>query len=159
MTINLDASELDRVLQHASQHLTNTEPLMEDISRQLVTETNLNFDFGGRPVWAGLSPVTLARRRGGAGWILQDTGKLKKSITSSHTIDTATVGTNLKYAPTHQFGATQGQYGYTKRNSPIPWGDIPARPFIPMDKNGDISYDGFLAVREVVNNYLAGAFA
>ena len=43
-------------------------------------------------------------------------------------------------------------------NTPLPWGDIPARPFIPMDKNGDISYDGFLAVREVVNGYLAGAF-
>ena len=158
MTINFDTTELDRVLQHASQQLTNTEPLMEDISRQLVTETKLNFDFGGRPAWAGLSPLTIARRRGGAGAILQDSGVLKRSINASHTVDTATVGSNLKYAPTHQFGARQGEFGRSDRNTPLPWGDIPARPFIPIDKNGDISYDGFLVVREVVNGYLASAF-
>ena len=157
MTINLDASELERVLHNAANHLTHTAPLMEDISRQLVTETKLNFDFGGRPAWAGLSPVTLARRAHGGGAILQDSGILKKSINASHTDDTATIGTNLVYAPTHQFGAKMGQYGHTAK-SPIPWGNIPARPFIPIDKNGDISYDGFLAVREVVNGYLAGSF-
>lgn len=159
MSIILDDSDLQRVLNNAARHLTNTAPLMDDISRQLVTESKLNFDFGGRPAWAGLSPVTLARRSHGGGAILQDSGRLKGSIVGTHTVDTATVGTNLKYAPTHQFGASMGQYGHTKRNSPIPWGDIPARPFIPLDKNGDISYDGFLAVREVVNGYLAGAFA
>ena len=157
MTINFDTTELDRVLQHASQQLTNTEPLMEDISRALESETLLRFHFGGRPAWAGLSPLTIARRRGGAGAILQDTGELKRSIKATHTEDTASVGTNLKYAPTHQFGAKMGQYGHTAK-SPIPWGDIPARPFIPIDKNGDISYDGFLVVREVVNGYLAGSF-
>ena len=158
MTINLDASELERVLHNAANHLTHTAPLMEDISRQLVTETKLNFDFGGRPAWAGLSPVTLARRAHGGGAILQDTGELKGSINASHTVDTATVGSNLKYAPTHQFGAKQGEFGRSDRNTPLPWGDIPARPFIPIDKDGDISYDGFLAVREVVNGYLAGSF-
>ena len=158
MTINLDTSELERVLHNAANHLTHTAPLMEDISRQLVTETKLNFDFGGRPAWAGLSPVTLARRAHGGGAILQDSGLLKKSINASHTDDTATVGTNLVYAPTHQFGAKQGEFGRSDRNTPLPWGNIPARPFIPMDKNGDISYDGFLAVREVVNGYLAGSF-
>ena len=158
MTINLDTSELERVLHNAANHLTHTAPLMEDISRQLVTETKLNFDFGGRPAWAGLSPVTLARRAHGGGAILQDSGELKGSIKATHSNDTATVGSNLKYAPTHQFGARQGEFGRSDRNTPLPWGDIPARPFIPMDKNGDISYDGFLAVREVVNSYLAGSF-
>ena len=158
MTINLDTSELERVLHNAANHLTHTAPLMEDISRQLVTETKLNFDFGGRPAWAGLSPVTLARRAHGGGAILQDSGELKGSIKASHTVDTATVGSNLKYAPTHQFGAKQGEFGRSDRNTPLPWGNIPARPFIPMDKNGDISHDGFLAVREVVNGYLAWAF-
>ena len=158
MTINLDASELERVLHNAANHLTHTTPLMEDISRALLSETMMNFQFGGRPAWAGLSPLTIARRRGGAGAILQDTGELKRSIKATHSNDTATIGSNLKYAPTHQFGAKQGEFGRSDRNTPLPWGDIPARPFIPMDKNGDISYDGFLAVREVVNGYLAGSF-
>ena len=158
MTINLDTSELERVLHNAANHLTHTAPLMEDISRALLSETMMNFQLGGRPAWAGLSPLTIARRRGGAGAILQDTGELKRSIKATHSNDTATVGSNLKYAPTHQFGAKQGEFGRSDRNTPLPWGDIPARPFIPMDKNGDISYDGFLAVREVVNRYLASAF-
>ena len=158
MTINFDASELERVLHNAANHLTHTAPLMEDISRALLSETMMNFQLGGRPAWAGLSPLTIARRRGGAGAILQDTGELKGSINASHTVNTATVGSNLKYAPTHQFGAKQGEFGRSDRNTPLPWGNIPARPFIPMDKNGDISYDGFLAVREVVNGYLAGSF-
>ena len=158
MTINLDTSELERVLHNAANHLTHTAPLMEDISRALLSETMMNFQFGGRPAWAGLSPLTIARRRGGAGAILQDTGELKRSIKATHSNDTATIGSNLKYAPTHQFGAKQGEFGRSDRNTPLPWGDIPARPFIPMDKNGDISHDGFLAVREVVNRYLASAF-
>ena len=158
MTINFDASELERALHNAANHLTHTEPLMEDISRALLSETMMNFQFGGRPAWAGLSPLTIARRRGGAGAILQDTGELKRSIKATHSNDTATVGSNLKYAPTHQFGARQGEFGRSDRNTPLPWGDIPARPFIPMDKNGDISHDGFLVVREVVNRYLAGSF-
>ena len=158
MTINLDASELERALNHAANHLTHTAPLMADISRALLSETLLRFHFGGRPAWAGLSPVTITRRRGGAGAILQDTGELKRSITANHTEDTASVGTNLVYAPTHQFGAKQGEFGRSDRNTPLPWGDIPARPFVPMDKNGDIDHDGFLTVSEIVNGYLAGAF-
>ena len=158
MTINLDTSELERVLHNAANHLTHTAPLMEDISRALLSETMMNFQFGGRPAWAGLSPLTIARRRGGAGAILQDSGNLRDTITISHTDDTASVGSNLKKAPTLQFGAKQGEFGRSDRNTPLPWGDIPARPFIPMDKNGDISHDGFLVVREVVNGYLAGSF-
>jgi len=46
----------------------------------------------------------------------------------------ASVGTNLKYATTQHYGAKQGQFGHgnykTKQGSfPIPWGDIPPRPF------------------------------
>ena len=158
MTINFDASELERVLHNAANHLTHTAPLMADISRALLSETLLRFHFGGRPAWAGLSPVTLANRRHGGGAILQDTGELRRSITASHTEDTASVGTNLEKAPTLQFGASQGEFGRSDRNTPLPWGDIPARPFIPMDKNGDIDHDGFLTVSEIVNGYLAGAF-
>lgn len=42
------------------------------------------------------------------------------------------VGSNRIYAGTQQFGAKQGQYGKSKRGGPIPWGDIPARPFLGL---------------------------
>ena len=39
-------------------------------------------------------------------------------------------GTNKVYAATHQFGAERGEFGADRRGRPIPWGDIPARPFL-----------------------------
>ena len=39
----------------------------------------------------------------------------------------------------HQFGAEKGAFGATSRGTPIPWGDIPARPFLGLsadDRDG-----------------------
>jgi len=47
-----------------------------------------------------------------------------------------TISSTMKYAGTQQFGALQGQFGRDKRNHPIPWGDIPARPFFPDPARG-----------------------
>jgi len=56
--------------------------------------------------WDKLKPRTLKRRRkGGAGAkILQDTGRLKQSIRTRVTARDVAIGTNLRYAATHQFG-------------------------------------------------------
>jgi phage gpG-like protein len=42
------------------------------------------------------------------------------------------VGSSLEYAAVQQFGARQGQLGRTRRGAPIPWGDIPPRPFLGL---------------------------
>jgi phage gpG-like protein len=55
------------------------------------------------------------------------------SLTYRADADSVEVGTNVIYAGTHQFGARQGAFGRTRRGGPIPWGDIPARPFLPTD--------------------------
>ena len=44
--------------------------------------------------------------------------------------DQVTLSTNVEYAVVQQFGAKQGAFGRDKRNHPLPWGDIPARPFL-----------------------------
>lgn len=38
------------------------------------------------------------------------------------------------YAGTHRFGALKGAFGTTSRGVPIPWGDIPARPFLGLSE-------------------------
>jgi hypothetical protein len=43
---------------------------------------------------------------------------------------------NCQFCGSQQFGAKQGQFGRGKRNHPIPWGDIPARPFFPDPARG-----------------------
>lgn len=42
------------------------------------------------------------------------------------------VGSGLIYSAVQQFGAKKGAFGKTKRGSPIPWGDIPARPYLGL---------------------------
>lgn len=110
--------------------------------------------------WKPLSPITLARRKGrkilmdrGMG------GGLAGSIHSRADKDSATIGTNKIYAAVHQFGAKKGSFGTVEaeikthmrkitqifgrpvkprkvtvrahtRKMKLPWGDIPARPFI-----------------------------
>lgn len=91
--------------------------------------------------WAALAPATVARR-GSAQPILQVSGILAGSIHSEHGPDFARVGTADVKAGTHQFGAKKGQYGSTRRGSPIPWGDIPARPFFGVGPEDEAEIEG-----------------
>lgn len=96
---------------------------LQRIAAGIVRESVIaNFGFSGRPAWAALK-----HRKGSP---LIKSGVLKNSIYSRYDSDAAYVYTAVKYAPTHQFGARQGQYGRSRRNGPIPWGDVPARPFM-----------------------------
>ena len=47
------------------------------------------------------------------------------------------IGTNLIYGRTQQYGAGQGAFGRDSRNHPIPWGRIPARPFLGESAQGN----------------------
>jgi phage gpG-like protein len=75
---------------------------------------------------------------------------LSHTITAQlHGSDTLLVGSPMEYASTHQFGAKMGEFGRyyqlsrlkygekdfrryagMRQGHPIPWGDIPARPFL-----------------------------
>ena len=61
---------------------------------------------GPSGAWKPLSPITIKRRRegGGGAKILMDKGLLRNSIQPSAGEDFARVGTNVFYAPQHQFG-------------------------------------------------------
>lgn len=61
------------------------------------------------------------------------------------------IGSTMEYASVHQFGVLKGALGRTKRGSPIPWGNIPARPFLgisPADK---------IHILEILQEHLVGA--
>lgn len=79
---------------------------------------------------------------------LVDLGLLQATIGYDADADRVLVGSPMEYAGTHQFGAVQGALGRTRRNVPIPWGDIPARPFLGVS-NAD--RDGIL---EILQNHL-----
>lgn len=81
--------------------------------------------------WRPLKLATLKRRRkaGRGAKILQDTGRLKQSITAISSVEGAEVGTNIVYAATHQKGR----------------GKIPQRQFLWLSKSaGNRILDRFI---------------
>ena len=110
--------------------------------------------------WAALSPVTLLRRAnaGHTGKILQVQGDLAGSFTRAVNAHSVVVGTGKKYATTMHFGAKQGEFGKTKRGGPIPWGDIPARPILPVDEQGRINAEDEAEILGVIEKAVKGIF-
>lgn len=70
-----------------------------------------------------------------------------------------TVSSSMIYAATQQFGAKQGEFGRDKCNHPIPWGDIPARPFFPNTAQGlpdELQQDITNVLRDAIQKAIKG---
>jgi len=141
-------------------------PLLSAIGETLVDSTKRRFqtstDPEGKP-WAPNSPVTIERHLGAFKGSFTKKGGLSKKgaaraaakkpligetrALSSNIAwqlegnDTVVVGSPMIYAAVQQFGARKGEFGRTKRGAPIPWGNIPARPFLGLshEDRDDIS--------------------
>ena len=131
-------SSLDRLA--ATAH--NMSPVMRVIAQELARQTEKNFAAEGRPKWLGIKP----RKGREGGHILQDTGQLAASITTSHDAGSATVGSNKVYAAIHQLG------GKTGRGHKV---NMPARPFLPIDAQGQLQPEAEGNILGLVNDYLS----
>lgn len=154
--IQINDQNLITRLNKVARAMRDPTRLGHAIANSFLTVVEDNFDAEGRPAWAGLRPVTLARRRPGKK--LFQSGQLRSSITTQVSKDSVVIGTNDPKAPTHQFGARQGQYGTSSRNTPLPWGVIPARPFLPMDKNGNLQSEAEQALFDDVDHFYKSIF-
>lgn len=154
--IQVDTRAIDQALRRLESHVEDTSPAMRAIGEHIASQIDLSFrdakDPYGNP-WKELSAVTVAKRRRESSKPLNDTGHLKASITSNPGHNEVTIGTNEKYGRTHQFGATQGQYGRSRRNGPIPWGNIPARPFMPTESGG-MPLDWEQDILDIIRDYI-----
>lgn len=116
MTINLaDLLPVKRMLDRLSR--MNTRRLLDQIGGELEAQTRERLSEtktapGGTP-WAPWSPAYAAKAKPGAK-LLEREGTLLDSIAFEVGNDAVTVGSNMVYAATHQFGR----------------GNIPARPFL-----------------------------
>jgi len=114
-------------------------PLMREIGGIMHDEVEENFDAQGRPAWKDLKDTTKAKRAAIGKWpgkILQVSGQLVNSIQVTTTENSAIVGTNKIYGPTHEFGDSRRK--------------IPARPFLTLS-NGSIK-----EIEDSVTRYLLG---
>jgi phage virion morphogenesis protein len=77
--------------------------------------------------------------------ILHISGHLVHSIDFETTSDSVTLGTNLVYAPIHQFGGRAGRGHKSK---------IPARPFLPVTKEAELYENVIEDIVEIFKDYL-----
>jgi len=152
ISITLDDAALVRQLGDLIGALTNPEPALRSIGEKLQRTTQERFDPGqkrapdGTP-WAGNSPVTIARK--GRDNPLYERGNLQNTV-DYQVLGTrgVEVGTNLVYGAAQQFGMVKGYAGRTRRGAPIPWGNIPARPYLGL------SADDETEVVRILRDYL-----
>lgn len=156
-----------------------TDPMIE-MASILEAATKRGFETQTDPAtgaaWKPLSAVTKQRRKKGAHnrgeQILNDTGRLLRSIESFSGEDFAGIGTNDPRARTHHFGALMGafgryyqlsrrQYGENdfrryagmRQGHPIPWGNIPARPIFGISAQDEAD------ILDVLEGFVSAALA
>ena len=112
---------------------------MGRLGRLSLNSTKQRFNEGVAPDgsrWARNSLVTIARK-GQAKPLWGESGNLRTQINYEAGPDGLVWGsgaTTAEYAATQQFGAAKGAFGKTKFGGPIPWGNIPARPYLGISE-------------------------
>lgn len=138
----------------AANALGDLTPLMQRIAEYLVYGNQDRIARGEAPdgtPYAPRSQTTIDRYNKlgiSYGPPLNVTGDLRLSLAPASGPDYAMVGTNAFQAAVMHSGAAQGVFGRTERSTPIPWGDIPARPVL------GISDDDVTAIRAALAEWL-----
>ncbi|MCK5772001.1 phage virion morphogenesis protein [Algiphilus sp.] len=150
----------------------NPAPALKQISELVVDSTKQRFQTSRAPdgsQWEPNRPSTLfahlgrfggsyrrdgglsargSRRMAGKKPLIGESRALSTTINYRVAGNVAEIGSPMEYAPVHQFGARKGEFGSTRRGAPIPWGDIPARPFL------GISESDSAMIRDVLLDFL-----
>jgi phage virion morphogenesis protein len=141
-------------LARAAAELDDLTELMAGIGEEMLLRTDQNFLTGTAPdgtAWAPRSQTTLDAyaRRGETGiGTLRLTDTMRTTISYEFGSDHVDWGSNAIQAAVMQFGAAQGAFGSAANGAPIPWGDIPARPFLGVGPEDEV------AILTVIEEYL-----
>ncbi|MGH8271894.1 MAG: phage virion morphogenesis protein [Gammaproteobacteria bacterium] len=125
-------SALDELMRRA----TDPEPALRSIGEEVMIQTKNRIEEGGPAPsgipWEPLRPVTVARKTKNKDRVLVYLGHLLGDIHYQADAHSVQIGTGAKYGAAMQFGMVKGYAGTNKRGSPIPWGDIPPRPYLGL---------------------------
>ncbi|OJV61460.1 MAG: phage morphogenesis protein [Burkholderiales bacterium 64-34] len=154
----------------------NMKPVLLEIGQDMTESSTRRFETATAPdgsAWAPNSEVTLARyssmfarkkdgeltKRSAAKLAAKKPG-IGETRALSTTIDyqlrgddAVAIGSPMIYAGTFHYGAKSGEFGFgfyaTREGSfPLPWGDIPARPFLGASEEDKAN------IVDLVNSYL-----
>lgn len=148
LTIKINDTPAQDALNRLADSLSDMTPAMQEIGEMLVASTQDRIAAGQQPdgtPFAPRSPVTLSRyaREGKSfGHPLNVTNTMRTGIYPESGPTSVRVGSPAIQAAVMQFGAAQGAFGASmgkdKRGRDhfhhIPWGDIPARPFLGLSE-------------------------
>lgn len=154
--VSLDQGRLQDALRRIEWAVGDTRPLMRGIATELlsITEDNLEDQGQSGNDWPTLSEVTTAIREASGTWpgkMLQvSAGGLAASITTLADDSSALVGSNKPYAAMMHFGGDKDEW-------PHLWGDIPARPYLPMDADGKLQPEAEDVVLDLALEHIAKA--
>ena len=133
ITFEVADGQVQKGLQRLYEATGNIKPALNVVGRKILARVKLGFPSHRSPYGEQWQP--LKSRKGEP---LRDTGRLLASLTysvggsgDSQFVD---VGTNVKYAPIHQYGAIIGRASKAGPSRIV----IPARPYLPI-KNDDVT--------------------
>ncbi len=161
-TVTLYDAKPLAALAQVEDALDDLTVLFDGIGRALVNsavERIIQTNTG--PDGAAWEPSQRVKDHGGK--TLHDTGELSRSITHLAGPDRVVVGTNRPYARAMQVGAERGEFGAAIGRTtptaqrpwsqdyftPLPWGDIPARPYL------GISSDDLATIGDLVELHIS----
>lgn len=155
--VDLNDDAFLRTLDQITRHLTDMTDLMQDLGELLVDSTKQRFAEGTAPdgtVWAPKSDATIDayRRREKKKPntrvdfrpLFGPSGRLSSEIFAQASSASVEIGSSLIYSAVQQFGAAKGEFGTAANGSSIPWGNIPARPFIGLSEEDRTKVDAEL---------------
>jgi len=146
--------QIDAALDKVIAVMTDPQPMFADMGEYLLRSTRGRFTAQAAPdgtPWRRLSPITIGRKPKNKDRILVQEGYLRGPGMRYQALpDGFAVGSDRVYAAAHQLGMAKGYAGTTRRNSPIPWGDIPARPFLGL------SADDETELLDIASDFMAG---
>ncbi|MDO9639682.1 MAG: phage virion morphogenesis protein [Pseudotabrizicola sp.] len=156
----MDLSATEALFAALDAALTDMTPVMNDLGELLTTSTKDRFPTGTAPdgtKWAPKSQTTLNRygakksNRVDSRPLFGPSGLLSRLIFHEASATEVSWGSNLIYSAVMQFGAAKGAFGTMSNGASIPWGNIPARPFIGVSATDEANMTATL------EDWLSGA--
>jgi phage gpG-like protein len=155
--IEIDDREVRQALEDLRRRASNMKPAMHTIGQALMEGSRERIlsgrDWTGQP-FAPNSPATLARKKGNKPLINEKTFVTSRLFYEA-SADSVIVGASAKQAAALQFGAKKGAFGATRRGAKIPWGDIPARRYLPIREDGQLDDAARSLILDAIRAYLA----
>lgn len=169
--IAINNGAVTALLEALQERVGNMSPVLRAIGEDVMERSKQRFSTSTAPdgsPWAANTQATLIAYLGKRRGFSDKTSKInakgqklaigKKPLIAQGTLadqlktdptDTSVIiGSTMGYAAMQQFGGTKSQFLHL-------WGDIPARPFLPITASGDLYPQEQELILDMLQNYLS----